>query len=111
VILRRARYRAEVHPEGLRGVQLLALLQSLLHAGRGDAEGGLVLRRHHLVAAGRDLKESLSKGRGVRVVGRLKQDRWIGPDGQGRSKVLIVSEHVEFKPNLNGEDGDGKDGE
>ena len=55
--------------------------------------------------------ESLLKGRGVRVVGRLKQDRWTSPEGQGRSKVMIVAEHVEFKPNLKGKDGDGKDSE
>jgi len=39
-----------------------------------------------------------SKGRGVRVVGRLKQDRWNGSDGKSRSKVIIVAEHVEFRP-------------
>jgi single-strand DNA-binding protein len=38
------------------------------------------------------------KGRGVRVVGRLKQDRWIGADGQSRSRITIVAEHVEFRP-------------
>jgi single-strand DNA-binding protein len=38
------------------------------------------------------------KGRGVRVVGRLKQDRWSGTDGKSHSKVAIVAEHVEFKP-------------
>ena len=43
-------------------------------------------------------KEYLAKGRGVRVVGRLKQDRWEDPDGKTRSKVHIVAEHVEFKP-------------
>ncbi len=53
--------------------------------------------------------EYLKKGRGVRVVGRLKQDRWTGPEGQGRSKVSVVAEHVEFKPHLKGKDGDGKD--
>jgi single-strand DNA-binding protein len=55
--------------------------------------------------------EYLKKGRGVRVVGRLKQDRWTSPEGQGRSKVSIVAEHVEFMPQLKGKDGDGKDGE
>jgi single-strand DNA-binding protein len=55
--------------------------------------------------------EYLKKGRGVRVVGRLKQDRWTNPEGQGRSKVSIVAEHVEFKPQLKGKDGDGKDDE
>jgi single-strand DNA-binding protein len=38
------------------------------------------------------------KGRGVRVVGRLKQDRWTGNDGKPRSKITIVAEHVEFRP-------------
>lgn len=44
--------------------------------------------------------EYLKKGRGVRVVGRLKQDRWTSPEGQGRSKISIVAEHVEFKPQM-----------
>ncbi len=43
----------------------------------------------------------LIKGRGVRVVGRLKQDRWTDSDGKNHSKVKIVSEHVEFKSQLN----------
>jgi single-strand DNA-binding protein len=38
------------------------------------------------------------KGRGVRVVGRLKQDRWTGDDGKQRSRIAIVAEHVEFRP-------------
>jgi len=42
--------------------------------------------------------EQLKKGRGVRVVGRLKQDRWTDGDGKNRSKVKIVAEHVEFRP-------------
>ena len=54
-------------------------------------------------------KEYLAKGRGVRVVGRLKQDRWEDPEGKTRSKVHIVAEHVEFKPQLKKQDGE--DGE
>lgn len=38
------------------------------------------------------------KGRGVRVVGRLKQSRWKDSDGKTKSRVSIVAEHVEFKP-------------
>jgi single-strand DNA-binding protein len=53
--------------------------------------------------------EYLKKGRGVRVVGRLKQDRWTDPDGKPHSRVEIVAEHVEFKPQPKKEDGDGKD--
>ena len=40
------------------------------------------------------------KGRGVRVVGRLKQERWNGKDGKTRSKVIVVAEHVEFRPDF-----------
>lgn len=42
--------------------------------------------------------QHLKKGRGVRVVGRLKQDRWLDLDGKHKAKVKIVAEHVEFKP-------------
>ncbi|RKX84665.1 MAG: single-stranded DNA-binding protein, partial [Spirochaetes bacterium] len=38
------------------------------------------------------------KGRGVRVVGRIKQDRWKDQDDKSREKFKIVAEHVEFKP-------------
>ena len=41
--------------------------------------------------------DELQKGRGVRVVGRLKQDRWQDKDGNPRSRVKIVAEHVEFR--------------
>ncbi|MCL2185901.1 MAG: single-stranded DNA-binding protein [Treponema sp.] len=40
------------------------------------------------------------KGRGVRVVGRLKQDRWNSPDGKFHSRVTIIAEHVEFRPDF-----------
>ena len=40
----------------------------------------------------------LKKGRGVRIVGRLKQDRWKSTDGESRSRVYIIADHVEFKP-------------
>ena len=36
-------------------------------------------------------------GRGLRVVGRLKQVRWEA-EGKSHSKVNIMAEHVEFKP-------------
>ncbi len=42
--------------------------------------------------------EVLKKGRGVRVVGRLKQDRWTDNSGKNQAKIKIVAEHVEFKP-------------
>ena len=38
------------------------------------------------------------KGRGVRVVGRLKQERWQNAEGKNLSRVFIVAEHIEFRP-------------
>ncbi len=40
--------------------------------------------------------EYLTEGRCVRIVGRLKQEL-AGDDGDVRSNVFIVAEHVEFK--------------
>ena len=37
------------------------------------------------------------KGRGVRVVGRLKQERWQNNEGKAMARVVIVAEHVEFR--------------
>ncbi len=48
-----------------------------------------------------------AKGRGVRVVGRLKQDRWTGTDGKNYTKIKIVAEHVEFKPQFKDKPGSG----
>jgi len=42
--------------------------------------------------------ENLDKGREVRVVGRLTQQRWTDKDGTDHRAVKIVAEHVEFKP-------------
>lgn len=36
------------------------------------------------------------KGKGVQVVGRLKQKRWE-EDGKTFSKVVVIAEHVEYK--------------
>jgi single-strand DNA-binding protein len=64
------------------------------------------------------VKERACKGRGVRVVGRLKQDRWLNDDGKPASRVVISAEHVEFKPETrregdktdNSTDNDSKEG-
>lgn len=42
------------------------------------------------------------KGRGVSVVGRIKQNRWKTEEGKPQSRITIVAEKVEFKPRMNG---------
>lgn len=44
------------------------------------------------------------KGRGVRVVGRLKQDSWKDNSGKSQSRVFVVAEHIEYKPVANKQD-------
>lgn len=36
------------------------------------------------------------KGRELRVVGRLKQDRWKNQEGKSASKIYILAEHIDF---------------
>lgn len=44
----------------------------------------------------------LKKGRLVLIEGRLRQERWSTPEGDARSKVVVVGERVTFLPNGNG---------
>ena len=37
----------------------------------------------------------------IRLVGRLKQDKWEDSDGVTHSKVYIVSEHIEIQKKVN----------
>ncbi len=43
-------------------------------------------------------KEYLSKGRGVRVVGRLAQEHLQLEGGRQQTVTFIAAEHVEFRP-------------
>jgi single-strand DNA-binding protein len=56
-------------------------------------------------------EKHLQKGRGVRVVGRLKQDRWTDEEGSSHYKVKVVGEHVEFKPQNTASVGPGDSNE
>lgn len=38
------------------------------------------------------------KGRGIRVVGRLKQNTTTDENGKKSSRIDIIAEHIEFKP-------------
>ena len=50
-----------------------------------------------VVVYGRMCKLSLKDGSGVRVVGRLKQNKWTDSEGASHSEVQIVAEHIEIK--------------
>ena len=46
---------------------------------------------------GENVNTQARKGRGVRVVGRLKQERWQNKEGNPMSRVVIVADHVEYR--------------
>lgn len=48
------------------------------------------------------------KGRGIRVVGRLKQSAWKDESGKSFSKVFVIAEHIEYKPIYQKNDNDSK---
>lgn len=43
------------------------------------------------------LSSKIVKGRGVRVVGRLKQETYTDTENKNHSRVYVVAEHIEFK--------------
>ena len=55
-------------------------------------------------------EKHLDRGRGVRVVGRLKQDRWTDKEGKNQSRIKIVAEHIEFRPRTKKQDEPHKEG-
>jgi single-strand DNA-binding protein len=50
--------------------------------------------------SGEKTNEIARKGRGVRVVGRLKQERWQTSEGKAMSKIVIVADHVEYRAEI-----------
>lgn len=49
---------------------------------------------------------NLKKGKGVKVVGKLRQDRWTDGEGKNHSRVKIVADHVDIRANFSAKDGD-----
>ena len=50
-----------------------------------------------VVAFGSMCKIPLKDGVGVRIVGRLNQNKWTDSEGASHSEVQIVAEHIEIK--------------
>ncbi|MFP4363239.1 MAG: single-stranded DNA-binding protein [Spirochaetia bacterium] len=46
--------------------------------------------------------KNLAKGLGVKIEGRLKQDRWVDDEGKPHNRTKIVGNHVELKMNFGG---------
>ncbi len=95
--------RAPTHKETPRGTKVTTVPIAVNHfykdsSGRDVDEVGF----YEVETWGEKFSALMAKyalqGRGVRIVGRLKQDRWKDENGKNHSKVFIVAEHVDFKP-------------
>ena len=53
--------------------------------------------RFKVVVYGRMCKLPLKDGVGVRIVGRLKQNKWTDSEGASHSEVQVVAEHIEIR--------------
>ena len=42
--------------------------------------------------------ENWKEYRSVRIVGRIKQKKWLSDAGEECSKIVVVCEHVEWRP-------------
>ena len=60
-------------------------------------EGVTETSQFKVVVYGRMCKLPVKEGSGVRVVGRLKQNKWTDSEGASHSEVQIVAEHIEIK--------------
>lgn len=49
------------------------------------------------------INQYLTKGKQIGVTGKLEQQRWQNQEGQNRSKVIVIGQHVDL---LGGERGD-----
>ena len=50
-----------------------------------------------VVAFGSMCKIPVKEGKGVRIVGRLKENKWTDNEGVSHSEVQVVAEHIEIK--------------
>ena len=51
-----------------------------------------------------EIASGIAKGKTVRIVGELKQNRWTDANGKNRSKISIVAEHIEKKREITKKD-------
>ncbi|VBB39924.1 Single-stranded DNA-binding protein (fragment) [uncultured Spirochaetota bacterium] len=42
--------------------------------------------------------QTITEGRGLRIVGRMKQIRWKDEAGEEQTAIRVIAEHIEVKP-------------
>lgn len=62
-----------------------------------DGNDATELSQFKVVAYGHMSTLPLKDGMGVRLVGRLKENKWTDGDGVAHSEVQVVAEHIEIR--------------
>lgn len=73
------------------------VVESIRNERDGDKEVSLFEIETHGRLAG-SLGQTITKGRGLRIVGRMKQIRWKNEAREEQSTIRVIAEHVEVKP-------------
>ena len=60
-------------------------------------EDGEEKSQFKVIAFGAMSKLPLKDGVGVRIVGRLKQNKWTDSEGVGHSEVQVVAKHIKIR--------------
>ncbi len=73
------------------------VIESVRNERGGDKEVSVFEIETHGRLAG-SLRQSITEGRSLRIVGRMKQIRWKDEAGEEQSTIRVIAEHVEVKP-------------
>jgi single-strand DNA-binding protein len=84
-----------------KGDPVCAFLIESIRYFKADEDYEKEISHFEIVTTGelaKNCSENLKKGRGVRVIGRLRQNRREVENGTTVSEICIVADHVIFKP-------------
>lgn len=89
--------KGEPHHEELGGSSKISFtIESCRYYKTRDGNDAIERSQFRAVAYGRMSEAPLKDGRGVRVVGRLRENVW-SVDGVTHSEVIVVAEYIEIK--------------
>lgn len=78
-----------------------ALCSFVIESVRNERGGDKEVSVFEIETQGRlawTLGRTIVEGRGLRIVGRMKQIRWKNEAGEEQSTIRVIAEHVEMKP-------------
>lgn len=78
-----------------------ALCSFVIESVRNERGGDKEVSVFEIETQGRlawTLGRTIAEGRGLRIVGRMKQIHWKDEAGEEQSAIRVIAEHIEVKP-------------